>query len=126
MFGIGGVSALSGLVGVAVAQRPNRICRFSWIGVIILTVASILRTHLRLRTSILPSSQILSLLVCFSDIYSIITVQLIILLLDQQILKATQNVFTLVLNIAFLLCFLSFLHLLILVFYLNCLRIHMS
>lgn len=122
---IGWVPALSGLVGVAVAQRSNWIGRFSWIGITILTMTCVLWTHLHLWTSVLPRNHILCPFIRFTYINSIITVQLVIILLDQQILETTQNIFTLILNIVFLLLFLSFMHVLILVFYLNCLRIHM-
>ena len=56
LFRIGGVSALSGLVRVAVAQGSNGICGFSWIRVIVLAVAGVLRAHLHLRASILARS----------------------------------------------------------------------
>jgi hypothetical protein len=85
LFRIGGVPALPGLVGVAVAEGPDRIGRFSWIGVAILAVAGVLRAHLHLRAGILARSKSLGLFVHFAPrhlINHIVTVQLVILLLD--------------------------------------------
>ena len=54
LFRIGWVAALSGLVGVAVAKRSDRIGWFSWIGVAVLPMTGILWPHLHLRAGILP------------------------------------------------------------------------